>query len=307
MLASHRTGLLFGLIAAAIWGGMYVVSKVVLAVVPPFTLLAVRLLLGAASLGAVVAWRRSWPQLAPAAWLRLLAVGVLGYGISLGFQFTGTNLSTAANGAVITAATPAFVYLFAWLLLRERIGARRLLALALSTIGVLLIIDPRQAQLDPQLWAGNLLLVGAAVTWALYSVLVRRSTRQLDALAFTLIAFLGGLLAAVPAAAIQLRSHSVGALTPGLLLGILYLGIISTAVAAYLWNKAFEQLEAGLASLTFFAQPLVGAGLGAWLLGEQLTPLFLLGGFLILLCLWLAAPNDRIGESEAEPSPEGIP
>jgi drug/metabolite transporter (DMT)-like permease len=58
-------------------------------------------------------------------------------------------------------------------------------------------------------------------------------------------------------------------------------------------------LEAGLASLTFFAQPLVGAGLGAWLLGEQLTPLFLLGGFLILLCLWLAAPNDTIPQSSA--------
>jgi drug/metabolite transporter (DMT)-like permease len=300
MPASHRTGLLFGLIAAAIWGGMYVVSKVVLEVVPPFTLLAVRLLLGAVSLGAVVAWRRvAWPHLTLAAWLRLLAVGLLGYGVSLGFQFTGTSLSTAANGAVITAATPAFVYLFAWLLLRERIGARRLFALALSTIGVFLIIDPRLAQLDPQLWAGNLLLVGAAVTWALYSVLVRQATRQLDALTFTLIAFLGGLLVAMPAAAIELQSHPVGALTPGLLLGILYLGVVSTAVAAYLWNKAFEQLEAGLASLTFFAQPLVGAGLGAWLLGEQLTPLFLLGGFLILLCLWLAAPNDRIPQSSA--------
>lgn len=289
-----RKGIVFGLVAAAIWGGMYVVSKVVLAVVPPFALLAVRLLLGAASLAAVVAYTKTWPRLTPRLWLQALAVGVLGYGVSLGFQFTGTKLSTAANGAVITAATPAFVYLFAWLLLREEVGLRRIVALLLSTVGVLLVIDPSQAQLNRQLWMGNLLLVGAAVTWALYSVFVRRATQQIDTLAFTFIAFLGGLIVAIPVGLWELQSQPVGHLDPGLVAGILYLGVVSTAVAAYLWNKAFELLEAGVASLTFFAQPLVGAGLGATVLGERLTPLFILGAFLILLCLWLAAPDDRI-------------
>jgi drug/metabolite transporter (DMT)-like permease len=65
--------------------------------------------------------------------------------------------------------------------------------------------------------------------------------------------------------------------------------VISTALAMYLWNNAFAKLEAGVASLTFFAQPVVGAGLGALLLGEQLTPLFLLGGALIGMGLWLAS------------------
>jgi drug/metabolite transporter (DMT)-like permease len=297
-----RKGIGFGLIAASIWGGMYVVSKVVLEVVPPFTLLAMRLLLGAASLAAWLALRKQRLHLTRAVWLKLLAVGILGYGISLGFQFTGTKLSTAANGAVITAATPAFVYLFAWLLLRERVGRRRLVALLLSTVGVLLVIDPSQAQLNSQLWLGNLLLVGAGVTWALYSVLARRATQQTDALLFTFVAFLGGLVFVLPAAALELRTQSIGPLTPPLWAGIAYLGIVSTAIAAYFWNKAFALLEAGVASLTFFAQPLVGAGLGALLLSERLTPTFLLGGALILLCLWLAAPGDRISKVPGENS-----
>ena len=50
-------GLSCGLAAASIWGGMYVVSKVVLNVIPPFTLLAIRLILGALALGLVVAFR----------------------------------------------------------------------------------------------------------------------------------------------------------------------------------------------------------------------------------------------------------
>jgi len=293
-MSTRQKGILFGLIAAAIWGGMYVVSKVVLEVIPPFALLSLRLLLGAAALGAWLAMRTGVPHLRRAQWVQLLAIGIVGYGISLGFQFSGTKLSTAANGAVITAATPAFVYLFAWLLLSEGVSGRQLLALLLSTIGVLLVVDSRQAQLDAHLLLGNLLLVGAAVTWALYSVLVRRATKEIDALSFTFVAFLGGLLVAIPAAVWELRAESVGAIGLGTLAGVLYLGVVSTAVAAYLWNKAFELLEAGVASLTFFAQPLVGAGLGALLLGERLTALFLAGAFLILLCLCLAAREDKI-------------
>lgn len=292
--AYSQKGIAFGLLAAAIWGGMYVVSKVVLEVVPPFTLLAMRLLLGAASLAAWLLWRRTTLRFERRLWVQLLGVGVLGYGVSLGFQFTGTKLSTAANGAVITAATPAFVYLFALLFLRERVSRRRLTALLLSTIGVLLVVNPAQAQLNSRLWIGNLLLVGAAITWALYSVLTRKVTQQTDVLVFTFIAFLGGLIPVLPAAALELQSQTLGTISPGIFLGIVYLGVVSTAIAAYLWNKAFELLEAGVASLTFFAQPLVGAGLGALLLGEKLTVLFVAGAFLILLCLWLAEREDRI-------------
>jgi drug/metabolite transporter (DMT)-like permease len=293
-----RNGILYGLLAAAIWGGMYVVSKWVLAYVPPFTLLAMRLLLGTGSLVLWLCWRGAWPRLAPRQWLQLLALGVLGYGISLGFQFSGTQLSTAANGAVITAATPALVFLFARGLLGEAIQPRQWAALVLSTLGVLLIINPWQAGLEAQLWRGNLLLVGAALTWALYSVLVRwlsaHSPQPLDPLVLTLVAFIGGLLVVLPAASLELQRQPMAAMNAGLLAGILYLGVVSTALAAYLWNRAFAMLPAGIAGLTFFAQPLVGAGLGIGLLGEPFSLHFAAGAALILACLWLAAQGDRI-------------
>jgi drug/metabolite transporter (DMT)-like permease len=59
-----------------------------------------------------------------------------------------------------------------------------------------------------------------------------------------------------------------------------------------LWNTAFALVDASLASLTFFAQPVVGTLLGWLFLGEQITPLFLLGGFLIGLGLVIASRND---------------
>jgi drug/metabolite transporter (DMT)-like permease len=63
--------------------------------------------------------------------------------------------------------------------------------------------------------------------------------------------------------------------------GVLFLGIISTALAMVLWNNAFALVDASLASLTFFAQPVVGTVLGWLFLDEEITPLFLLGGLLI--------------------------
>ena len=273
-------GILCGLGAASIWGGMYVVSKVILEIIPPFSLVTLRLILGALTL-AIVLLVRGFGSISRREVLKVLGVGFVGYGISLSLQFLGTKLSTAANGSLVTSATPAFVLLFAWILLSERITVRRLVALCLATLGVIAVIDPRSAQLDPDLFFGNLLLIGAALTWALYSVLVRKVTQHIDVLLFSLIAFLGGLPVAVPAAAWERSTLGFGEISFGVLGGVLFLGIISTALAMVLWNTAFAYVDASLAALTFFAQPLVGTFLGGLFLRETITPLFLLGGLLI--------------------------
>jgi drug/metabolite transporter (DMT)-like permease len=281
-------GMVCGLSAAAIWGGMYVVSKVVLDVIPPFTLVTVRLLLGGLTLWLIRILRGGMKTEAEQFW-RVFGVGLIGYGISLGFQFVGTKLSTAANASLVTSATPAFILVFAWLILRERITILRLAALLVSTIGVLAVIDPRTAELNPMMFWGNISLLAAALTWALYSVLIRIVTRELDILTVSLIAFLGGLPVVVPAGALELTKGGIGPVNVGILGGVLFLGIISTALAMVLWNTAFAFVDASLASLTFFAQPVVGSLLGWFFLKETITPLFLLGGFLILAGLVMAS------------------
>jgi len=281
-------GILCGLGAASIWGGMYVVSKVVLEIIPPFSLVSLRLILGALTL-VIVLFVRGFPRIPRKQLFQVLAIGFVGYGVSLSLQFLGTKLSTAANGSLVTSATPAFVLLFAAILLKEKVTSQRLVALLLATLGVVAVVDPRSAQLNPNLFLGNLSLLGAAVTWALYSVLVRKSTQDLDVIPFSLIAFLGGLPIALPVGAWELKTVGVGEISLGVVGGVLFLGIISTALAMVLWNTAFALVDANLASLTFFAQPVVGTILGWLFLGEKITPLFLLGGLLIGLGLIISS------------------
>jgi drug/metabolite transporter (DMT)-like permease len=184
-----------------------------------------------------------------------------------------------------------FVLPIAWLVLRERITTARLIALVISTIGVIAVLDPRNVGLNAQLFWGNLALVAAALTWALYSVLVRAVTREVDILTVSLIAFLGGLPIALPAASYELLTAGIGRIDIGVVPGILFLGVIATALAMFLWNQAFALVEAGRASLTFFAQPVVGTLLGWGLLHETISPLFLLGGLLIATGLVIVSRN----------------
>lgn len=288
-------GAIYGLSAAAIWGGMYVVSDVVLQVIPPFTLLSLRLLLSTLILGLFV-WRIRPPRPAARAdtW-RILAVGLVGFGLSLGAQFVGTDLSNAVNGTLITSASPAFILIFAVLLLHERLTGLRVAAVALATLGVVVIINPTEADLGSAAFFGNVALALAALTWGLYSVLVRQLSGRVDTLYFSFLAPVGGLLLTLPAAVIELQSRPVGDITPAVISGVIYLGAVSTALAMWMWNRAFALVEASTASLFFFAQPLVGALLAVLLLGQVMTGSLWLGGAMIGAGVLLALLGDRVG------------
>lgn len=267
---------------------MYVVSKIVLEVIPPFTLLSIRLVLGALTLGLIIVLqKRTLPN--PKEFRDSFLVGIVGYGISLGFQFVGTKLSTASNGALVTSATPAFVLLFAPLLLKEKTTQRGMIALAISTLGVLAVIDPRTANFSSTLFLGNMSLLAAALTWALYSVLVRKVSKKTDLLTSSAIMLIGGIPSSLLFGALEIKKQGLGEITMGIIGGILFLGIISTALAMFLWNYAFAHLPASTASLTFFAQPVIGTLLGWFFLGEKITPLFIAGGVLIGIGLLISA------------------
>ncbi len=276
-------GAIYGLTAAAIWGGMYVVTDVVLEVIPPFTLLVLRLILGATGL-AFVLWRKpirelpAWPDLP-----RLLGVGLIGFGLSVGAQFIGTEKSTAVNGALVTSSSPAFIVLFAALLLHEKLTLKRIGAIALATVGVIVIVNPTQASFSSETFWGDVALAIAALTWGLYSVLVRQVSARFDTLVVTLFAFLGGLLLAIPASGLELARSMLGRIDGGIIAGVLYVGVISTAVAMWLWNRSLALVDASVAALFVFAQPLVGALLGIILLDQQMTPSLWIGGLLIVL------------------------
>lgn len=275
---------LFGAIcltlAAAIWGGVYVVSKVVLDVIPPFTLLILRFAIALVMLGAFVVARREY--IARRDYPLLMAIAFVGVTISISAQFVGTKLSTAHMGALITSASPAFIALFAVWLLKERLNWKQLSGILLATIGVIIVVGIPGEEDTASSLTGNLILLVAAVSWGLYTVLSKKATQRYSSLSVTTYAALFGLVFTSPAMVWEL------AVTPPsgnwgweIWMGVLYIGIISTAGAFYLWNKGFELLQAGSGAGFFFIQPIVGGLLGWLLLNEHLGASYFVGACFI--------------------------
>lgn len=291
-------GALFGISASAIWGGLFVLSDEVLRFIPPFTVMVIRLLMGAGVFGVILlSQRRLIIPLRSA--LPLMGIGIIGYGIGVGSQFVGIDLSTGANGSVITSAAPVFTVLLAWRILREPLTSLRLVAVALTMIGVMIVVDVTKFSLSSKTAVGDLFLVFAGIMWGLYSVLVRRAASQHGTVTITFYALVGAQIVMIPAAAIFEWPRFVAPqITPELVLAMLYLGFIAMAFAGWLWNRAFALVEASVASLFLFAQPLVGVLLSNLLLRQPITPNLLIGGGLIGLGVILSLS----GEGQTAPT-----
>lgn len=280
-------------LAASIWGGMYVVSKMVLAIIPPLELVWLRYLVALFTLVICgFATRQSW-KMHRKDILLISFIGLIGYFISIWAQFAGTQLSSAQMGAMITSATPAFMVLFARVLLKERITFRKGLSVALATIGVFCIIGVGNTGSSSQL--GGIILGIAALTWALMSVLVKRVPSVYSQLVVTTYAILVATIAMTPLVITQVdvvRFQQV-MLQPLVWGGILYLGVVSTAGAFFFWNKGLQMVDATRAGVYFFFQPLVGTLLAYLFLGEQVGIGFWIGTLLIIVGVLLVVkePN----------------
>ncbi|WP_067935904.1 DMT family transporter [Alicyclobacillus kakegawensis] len=280
-MKSRYLGGLYMALAASIWGGMYVVSKVLLKNIEPLALVWIRygialLTLAISILATKQSWRIGWRYLP-----HVTVIGIVGYALSIWTQFLGTKLSTAQMGAMITSATPAFMVVFGRLILGEKITFRRALSVGLATLGVFLIVGIGGFSHSYQL--GGVVLFIAALTWALMSVVVKLVPENYSQLTVTFYAILIATLCITPTAVEPLIHVSPSTwLQPNLWGGVLYLGVVSTAGAFFLWNKGLQLVDASSGGLYFFFQPLVGTFLGWLILGEVVGVSFWVGAILIL-------------------------
>lgn len=268
--------------ASAIWGGMYVVSKYVLDYIPPMTLVNIRMVIATLVLWLVLWWSGE-KRIAVKDFKEIALIGLIGFTISIGSQFMGTKLSTASLGAIVTSTSPSFMVLFAWLINKERASAAQIIGLVLATIGVLIIAGMGWYTNTEATLTGILFLLIAAITWALYTMLCKHTADRYSSLAVTCYAAMFGTLFTFPITLWELSNHPAFFGDLRIVAGILYLGIVSTALAFYLWNKGFILVPAGTAAVYFFLQPVFGAVLGWGFLGERMTLATLGGAGIILL------------------------
>ncbi|HEX6549012.1 MAG TPA: DMT family transporter [Candidatus Dormibacteraeota bacterium] len=261
----------FSALAAALWGGLYVVSQLAFQDrLPPVTVSFVRLAIGAAALVAVL---RRLPGIREP---RLAGLGAL-VAVTVLVQSYGTLLAGAATGSLLTLMTPVFVALLAPLVLHEPTRLLQWLGIALGIAGALLIagLHPGGSVL------GDLLLVAASLSWALFTVGGARLVRERGALAVTTGASLWALPLVLVAALIELALGATVHVSPGGVLALVYLGLGATALGWWAWYRGVAVAPAASAAVPFLLQPLVGVGLAQVLFHGEVSIGLLAGGLLV--------------------------
>lgn len=273
----RKKGYLFLFITFFIWGSQYVVSKYALAVMPPLTVLLCRYIVSVSCLFIISRVTGCLKPVKKGHGKYFLVIGVLGYFVSIGGQLLGTSLLDASLASLINAMNPITISILAALILKEKIGKRNVLSIALSVAGVYIILGVSSGNISP---AGVLASLGSVTFWSLASVFIRRISAEYDPVQISLYGMVLAFLCSVPAAGIELAIKPCS-ITPAAIASCLYLGIAGTAIAHTFWNKSIKILNASTCSMWYPLQPLVSALLGIVLLGEALTPQFLTGGILI--------------------------
>lgn len=292
-------GSLYLILASSIWGGMYVVVKVVVAVIPPLELVWMRYLIALVALVIIgLVTKQNW-RIKRHHFGIIIAIAIIGYVISIVTQETGTMLSTAQMGAIITSTTPAFMVLFASLILKERLSSKKAISVSLATIGVIIIVGIDDINVSSTL--GGVSLIIAALTWALMSVLIKRLPSDYSQIVVTAYAALIAVVVLTPFVIPKLPQIDLNDLiNPTIWGGLMYLGVISTSIAFLLWNRGLQMLNASSGGVFFFFQPVVGTLLGWLILGETISITFWIGSVLILFGVLIVIKDSQ--EEQNHPS-----
>ena len=206
------------------------------------------------------------------------AVGIAGNQI---FFTAAVDHTTAGNVVLIMTAAPALAAFFAMVAGHEHVFARHWLSLGVSIAGVMLVVVGG-AEVSGNSVAGDLLAIGAALTWAAYSVMLRPLFSRYSASRISATMIVWGGLMIVPVALPETLSQDWGALGPKSIAAWIYSGFFALVVTNILYFRGLRSIGASRATLYMYLQPFVGVLVAAAILGESLSPLQALGGCVII-------------------------
>lgn len=224
-------------------------------------------------------------------WKHIFALAFLGMGICGAGVYAALKHTTATNGTLIYTTSPAFILLLEILLGRTRAHLRQIIGIAIAFAGAATIIikgDVRHLA-EFRFGGGDLGMAGAALSWAVYSVMLRReSLRELPtAVTFTVIAGAGAILLTPYMAyeAIALGNFPTGLSAWASILGV---ALISSVGAFSAYQYGVKNVGATLTGIFLYLLPVYGVTLAIIFLGEVLQPYHIAGCALVMAGIILA-------------------
>jgi len=271
----------------AFFGSLPVIAKVVLKVVPAFGLVGLRVGITALVLVIFQAARgRLWLKNKGDYW-RLAILSLFGVTFNQLFFITGLSLTKASNTSLLAVTIPIFTLTVSSALGTEKLRGIKIAGIAAAAIGVLLLIDPRNASFSSQTTIGDLLIIVNSFSFGTYVATSKSVVTRNGAFRSMMWVFVFAAAACVPLGIYSLSAIDLGGLEPLTWLIILYIAIGATA-APYLLNAwALARVNPSTVAVFIYLQPLIGFLLAVIFLGENVDFKFIIAAALIFTGVFL--------------------
>lgn len=284
---------------AVLFGGTWPAGKVAAHYVAPATAATARFAM-ACLLLCLIAWSRGRPPRLPA---RRDVPIVLAMGLTVVALYNlcflyGMRMTPASDGSIIVPGMmPVLAILLAWRLHGQQLGREVALGLVLALVGLVLVVDP-VGVLDIHRLIGDLILLGAAASWASYTLIARRASHRFDSISANIYLAGSGTLMLLPFSFLgggwgRLAHAPTSAWT-----SIAYLAVGGTVLGFVLFSEGVRLVGIRPTAAFTLLVPVFGVLSAVLVLGEHLRPLLVVGGTLVIAGLWLVQREET---TSAEP------
>ncbi|MBZ4672956.1 MAG: protein of unknown function transrane [Deferribacteraceae bacterium] len=266
------------------WSGNFVLSKGMAASIPPIALVFWRWTLAGIILAPFVLKKfiDNW-DIVKQHTKYLLAVSFLGVTTFNALVYLAMHYTTAVNAVLVNSFTPVIIFIFSALMYKEKITLMQLLGIIVSISGVFTIMTKGDLHvlLSMKFNLGDILILLAATSWALYSVLLKSLPKEIDRLTFLMTIIIYGTLMLLPFYLIEISlgyTFSVG-INEALTIG--YVAIFASVLAFICWNRAVREVGANKAGPMVHLMPVFGTILSYIFLKEKIY-LFHITGIMLV-------------------------
>jgi drug/metabolite transporter (DMT)-like permease len=288
----HTFSWLLLILANILWATSYVASKYVLHETSLIIMLALRMGFSAVILLPFLIARRKELPLTRKVLLQLAVLSLIGFVFNKLFEYGGLALTTASDVALLICSESIFTAALSWIVLRERVKKITVAALLLGFVGVYLIIERSVIPTVPTGGGllriiGDLLVIMALVVEAFYTVRGKALLVKHSPLIITSASIVGSLLFWAPVAGWEILARGWHPISVIGWFSLGWLALMSTVIAYLAWFKGLAKIDGSAAASTLFIQPLLGTLLAIVFLQDQLTPMTIIGGVLIIISVYL--------------------
>jgi drug/metabolite transporter (DMT)-like permease len=276
------------------FGSLPVIGKVVLKVIPAFGLVGFRVAITALAFVVVQAWRgRFWLRQKGDYW-RLAVLSLFGVTLNQLLFISGLSLTKASNTSLLAATIPIFTLTVSSILGIEILRGVKVVGIIVACVGVLLLIDPRNASFSSQTTLGDMLIVANSLSYGIYVATSKSVITRNGAFRSMMWVFVFAAVICVPIGFWSMSSIDLNAVLPGIWALILYIAIGATA-APYLLNAwALARVTPSTVAVYIYLQPLIGFLLAVIFLGESIDVKFVVAATLVFLGVFLATWRRRM-------------